>query len=154
MDDEFIVIYPASVTTIHRPITHCPTIYKKEKLLQLAAFEATCQDAQTPISPDMVPLIIDTGASITVLPYKTEFTSNIKPVQSIEIDGISEGLQAKRIGDVAYHIYNDTNELQTLTLRNGLYVPQCTARLLCLRQIEIATGNKMNGFSAFPIDPY
>jgi hypothetical protein len=132
----------------YEPLVYHTSLYNKEKLLQIAAFEATYQDAQTPISPDMVPLIIDTGASITVTPYKTDFVSTIRPVQAVEIKGIAAGLQVKGFGDVSYSFYNDDRELQTMVLRNYLYVPQCTARLLCPRQIGIETGNPMDGFNS------
>ena len=96
-----------------QPLTYHTSLYNKEKLLQLAAFEATYHDAKTPISPDMAPLIIDTGASITVTPYKTDFISDIKPVQSVEIKGIASGLQVRGFGDVSYSFQNDNMETQT-----------------------------------------
>lgn len=55
--DSFIA--PLLATT-YQPITHHSPIYK-EKLLQLATFKTTYQDAQMPISPDMVPLIMIQG---------------------------------------------------------------------------------------------
>jgi hypothetical protein len=70
----------------------------KKTLLLLAAVEATYHNNITPISPDMHPLVIDTGASITVTPYLTDFISPLKPVQSIEIKGIASGLMVKGYG--------------------------------------------------------
>jgi hypothetical protein len=130
------------------PLTNSTVFQNKERLLQLAAFEATYYNNLTPISPDMVPLVIDTGASITVTPYSTDFISPIRPVQSIEIKGIASGLQVKGYGEVCYHFYNDAGELQKLTLQHCLYVPQCTTRLLCPRQIGIASGYTGDGFNA------
>ncbi len=43
---------------------------------------------------------------------------------------------------------NDHNELQTMTLKDCLYVPQCTACLLCPQQIGQASGNPSDGFTA------
>jgi hypothetical protein len=51
-------------------------------------------------------------------------------------------------GDVSYTFHNDANEIQTMILRDCLYVPQCTARLLCPRQIGIQSGNPSDGFNA------
>jgi hypothetical protein len=68
------------IPTTYQPIVSYPSLCNKEKLLQLAAFEATYQDAKTSTSPDMMPLIIDRGTSITLTPYKTDFISPIKPV--------------------------------------------------------------------------
>ncbi len=45
----------------------------KHRLLLLSAFEASYHGNIMPISRDMVPLVIDTGASISVTPYKTDF---------------------------------------------------------------------------------
>jgi hypothetical protein len=132
----------------YEPISHHPVVHYKETLLKLAAFEATYYKARTPISPDMVPLIIDTGASITVSPYKTDFISPIKPVQSVEIKGIASGLQVCGYGDVSYTFYNDNNELQPLTLRDCLYIPQCMARLLCPRQIGQTSSYPFDGLNA------
>jgi hypothetical protein len=101
----------------------------------------------------MVPLVIDTGASITVTPYSTDFISPIQPVQSVEIKGIASGLQVRGFGDVCYKFYNDAGELQTLTLPNCLYVPQCTARLLCPRQIGATSGHPGDGFNATSDNP-
>ncbi len=81
-------------------------------------------------------------------PYKTDFISPIKPVQSVEIKGIASGLQVCGYGDVSYTFCNDNNELQTLTLKDCLYVPQCTARLLCPRQIGQTSGYLSDGFNA------
>jgi len=117
----------------------------KEQLLQLAA---TYQDAKTPISPDMVTLVIDTGANVTVTPYTTDFITPIHPIQAVEIKGIAAGLEVKGYSDVSYSFYNDVHEKQTLLLRGCLYIPQCTACLLCPRQIGIPTGHPKDGFHA------
>jgi hypothetical protein len=96
----------------------------------------------------MVPLVIDTGASVTVTPYVTDFTSVITPVQSVEIKGIAEGLQVHGTGTVSYKYYNDAGNLVTLDIPNYLYVPQCTARLLCPRQVATITNLPDDGFYA------
>jgi hypothetical protein len=145
-------VMPRMVPT-YPPLTSSTTLQNKERLLQLAAFEATYYNNMTPISPDMVPLIIDTGASITVTPYSTDFITPIKPVQSIEIKGIASGLQVRGFGDVSYQFYNDAGELQTLVLPNCLYVPQCTARLLCPRQMGKTSGHPSDGFDAISENP-
>lgn len=145
-------IIPRIIDT-YPPLTTSPTSQNKEYLLQLAAFEATYHNNPTPISPDMVPLVIDTGASITVTPYSTDFISPIKPVQAIEIKGIASGLRVHGYGDVCYHFRNDVGELQKLTLPNCLYAPQCTTRLLCPRQIGSASGFPGDGFNALSDHP-
>jgi hypothetical protein len=145
-------IIPRLIDT-YPPLTTSPPSQNKEYLLQLAAFEATYHNNPTPISPDMVPLVIDTGASITVTPYSTDFISPIKPVQAIEIKGIASGLRVHGYGDVCYQFRNDEGELQKLTLPNCLYVPQCTTRLLCPRQIGSTSGFPGDGFNALSEHP-
>ncbi len=68
---------PKLIPTYPPPTDHQFHQNNKEKLLLIAAFEATYHNLPTPISPDMVPIVIDTGASITVTPYKTNFITPI-----------------------------------------------------------------------------
>jgi hypothetical protein len=116
--------------------------------MQLQAFQATFEVTITPMSPDMVPLIMDTGASISITPFKSDFISPIKPVQHVNIKGIASGLTATGIGDVSYSFVNDAGETQQLLLRNCLHVPSCAVRLICPRQIGATTGNDQDGLHA------
>jgi hypothetical protein len=45
--------------------------------------QATYQDITTLITPDMAPIVIDTGASISISPYASDFEGPLRPVQSI-----------------------------------------------------------------------
>lgn len=125
----------------------------KAALLLLSAFEATYHGSITPISPDMVPPVIDTGASITVTPYKTDFVTPICPVQHVEIKGIASGLQVSGFSNVSYSFINDNGGTQTMVIKDCLYVPQCTARLLCPRQIGLQSGYPGDSFNALANDP-
>jgi hypothetical protein len=98
---------PPALPTLYEPDILYTPIECKEKLVLLGAFQATYHDSKTPISPDMVPLIIDTGASISISPYRTDFISPIRPVQQVQIKGIASGLDVAGIGDLQYTIYND-----------------------------------------------
>ncbi len=107
----------ASVPTLptqYEPTTPRSPNNNKLHLVNLAAFEANYHDSYTPMSPDMHPLIIDTGTSSTVTPYSTDFTSPIRPVQQVEIKGIASGLKVLGIGSTTYQLYNDAGELQVL----------------------------------------
>jgi hypothetical protein len=138
-------IVPQLATTFD-PLRQSCTTENKFMLIKLAAFEATYHDNVTPISPDTVPLVIDSGASATVTPYSTDFVDSIRPVQNVEITGIASGLQVRGIGTVSYQFFNDAGQLQTLQIKDCLYVPQCSARLLCPRQIPHNTGNPRDIF--------
>ena len=132
--------YPPLVNSEH------PPHYNTLKLVQLAYFEATYHQSLTPLSPDMHPIVIDTGASATITPCCTNFIRPPQPVQHTEIKGIASGLTVAGIGTVAYTFINDAQEKQTLILDNVLHVPQCTLRLLCPRKIGHTTGNSSDGF--------
>jgi hypothetical protein len=64
----------------------------------------------------MVPIILDTGASISISPYSTDFIGEIKPVQNITLKGIASGLTVTGIGTIQYTFQNDSNEHQQITL--------------------------------------
>lgn len=134
-------------------VLQSPEFYNKEKQVLLSALQATYQDTTTPITPDMVPLILDTGASITISPFKSDFVSKIRPVQKVKIQGIAAGLNVEGIGDLSYSFYNDNGDLQTLLLHDCLYVPTCSVRLLCPRQIGDTTHHSGDGFNALSCNP-
>jgi hypothetical protein len=54
------------------------------KVVQLSIFEATYHDNVTSLTLDMYSLIIDTGASLTISPRLTDFTSPICLVQMLK----------------------------------------------------------------------
>jgi hypothetical protein len=116
-----------------------------DTVLRLAMFQATYHDSPHPITPDQVPIIIDSGASVSIMPHITDF---ISPVQPAEIKGIASGLQIKGIGDITYTFTNDNGDTQTLLLHNCLYIPQCPVRLLCPRQIGSETNFPGDGFNS------
>ena len=95
-------------------------IQAREKIFQLATFQAAYHDSVTPMTPDMVPLILDTGASVSITPFHSNFITPLQPVQHITIKGIASGLRAEGIGDVSYTFINDSGVEQTLTLHHCL----------------------------------
>lgn len=75
-------------------------IHKTVKLLLFATFQATYQDSPTPLMPDMVPIIINTEASISISPYASNFIGHIRPVQRVTLKGIASGLPVAGIGNI------------------------------------------------------
>jgi hypothetical protein len=120
----------------------------KEKMVQLAAFQSTFHGSVTPFSLDIVPLILDTGASVSISPCRTDFISPIRPAQHITIKGVASGLNVAGTGNMAYTFINDAGDTQTITLKNSLYVPQSALRLICPRQIGASTGHHADGLYA------
>jgi hypothetical protein len=141
---EMVPIMPTQYPPLSQ-IDH-PAHYNTLKLVQLACFEATYHQTLTPLTPGMYPIVIDTGASATITPCLTDFVQPPQPVQHTEIKGIASGLAVESIGTVAYTFINNDQKKQVLTLANVLYVPTCTSRLLCPRQIGHTTGNPTDGF--------
>lgn len=119
--------YTVWLTTM-TPLEH------KEKMVLLAAFDAAYPDAPKPMTSDMLPLIMDTGASISICQFKNNFTTPIRPVQNITIKGIAAGLQVAGVRDLSYDFINDSGIQQTLLLKDCLYVPQSPVRLNCPHQ--------------------
>lgn len=101
----------------------------------------------------MAPLNIDTGASVTITPFKSDFVSTIKPVQKVKIQGIASGLDIEGIGNLSYSFYNNDGNLQTLYLKDFLYVPKCSICLLCPCQIGTTTNYSEDGFNALSDNP-
>jgi hypothetical protein len=132
---------PQLVPSFDNTLTAIP-FRNKELLVKLAAFEASYQDTVTPLTPDMVPIIIDSGASISISPYATDFLGPIRPVQHVTLKGIASGLKVAGIGTIKYSFYNDAKELQSIRLQHYLHVPQCSVRLLCPQQIGKSTGHR------------
>lgn len=144
---------PPKFVRQHEPLTASIPLENKEKLIQLAVFQATFQDAPTPMTPDMYPIIIDTGASISLSPYASDFTTDLKPVQNMTIKGIASGLPVRGIGTLRYTITTDDGVSRMLLLQDCLYIPQCSIRLLCPRQIGLNTGHSTDGFNALSSEP-
>jgi len=117
-------------------------------MVKLAAFQATFHESVTSITPDMISLIMDTGASISISPFITDFISPIRPAQHITIKGIASGLNVAGMGNLAYTFLNDNGVEQTITLKNSLYVPQSAVRLVCPWQIGTITGHQEDGLYA------
>jgi hypothetical protein len=51
-------------------------------------------------------------------------------------------------GTVHYSFHNEAGDIQTIIIEQCLYVPHCTARLLCPRQLSIASNTHKDGFFA------
>jgi len=119
---------PPKLAPDYNPTPIDPPFSSKEKMVMLAACQATYQDSITPLTPDMVPVIIDTGASISLSPYETDFIGTIQPVQNVTLKGIASGLQVAGIGTIQHQFLNNKNVEQTITLNRCLYVPKCTVR--------------------------
>jgi hypothetical protein len=98
---------------------------------QLQAYMSMNQGFPTTFTPDEVSFVVDTGASITITHDKQDFVSPIYRVQPTTLQGIASGLSVEGIGDAEYVFRTDNDQHVSILLRNVLYVPSCSIRLLC-----------------------
>lgn len=101
-----------------------------------AQLSQTYHDSITPMSPDMVPLIFDTGASISISSHRIDFITPLWLAQHITIKGIASGLSAQGVGDKSYTFNNDQGHEQKLTLQNCLYNPQSVNHLILSMSLQ------------------
>jgi hypothetical protein len=113
----------------------------------LAAFEHLTMRILL-LTPDMFPLIIDKGASVSLSPLKMHFKSPIYRVQNMTIKGIASRLTFEGTGDILYTYTNVDGKKQTVVLQDCMHIPQCILCLICLHQIGAETKHPNNGTSA------
>ena len=80
-------------------------------------------------SDDTLPIVIDSGASISVTPCKTDFSGQAQRLENQHVDGITETATIEGIGIVKWSLHDDfgnTREVETL----AYYMPQAKIRLL------------------------
>lgn len=140
---------PRPAVTYHNDSTPATSsVSHRELVLHLALIQATYQDSPHPITPDQVPIIIDSGASVLITPHLCDSISPPTPVQPAVIKDIASGLQINGIGSISFTFTNDNGQIQTLLLHNYLYVPQYPVCLLCPCQIGTETGFPGDGFNS------
>jgi len=104
----------------------------------LSAFQSTA--VQKHAMTGIIPLILDTGASVSVTSSLGDFLTSPTPVKRTTLQGIAAGLEVKGIGTATYTVLNDAGHPVTFQIPGMLYVPGCPSRLLCPRQL-LATDN-------------
>jgi hypothetical protein len=100
-----------------------------------------CHLDRTHVLTNIISLIIDTGASISVTNCVADFITPLRPVQQSTLQGIAAGLAIKGLGTVRYTVKDDLGGQQVFTIPKVLYVPDCPSRLLCPRQLLASLGD-------------
>ena len=101
------------------------------------AENATRLNRSTSPGSEVLNLIIDSGASVSLTPHESDFVGPIRPIHHTTLLGIAGGCDIEGAGTVQYRIPMSDNEDDfILTIRDVLYVPACPSRLLCPRQIH------------------
>ena len=118
-----------------------PLLPEQESNADFTAYRATLTEISNysdnvhPYHYESVPLLFDTGASVSCSFNRHDFISLVRPTQPTNIKGIASSLTVQGIGTVVYHITADDGTLIPLRIPNVLYVPDCPTRLICPRQI-------------------
>ena len=99
----------------------------------LLAYQTQCD--RSPFLSTSVPLILDTGASISSTKSPHDFVGPIKPIQNTTVQGIAAGISVHGIGTVRYIVRDTMGAPYQLTIPGVLYAPACPSRLLCPRQL-------------------
>ena len=75
-----------------------------------------------------VPIVFDTGASLSLTPFASDFVEPIRPCTTQEIQGIGNSLKVKGIGWVEWNI-RDMNNNVCVIRTQAYHVPDCHIRL-------------------------
>jgi hypothetical protein len=100
----------------------------------LFALHSDFAEGTAPLTSDDMLVVLDSGCTWAISFDKSDFVGPIRPVQKVELQGISSGLQVKGIGQVQWTFLNEFGH-RTNVLLTCLYVPDATARLLPPQQL-------------------
>ena len=81
------------------------------------------------IKPSAVPIVIDTGCSISVTPFVEDFVTELQPAQEDAMQGLNDSVQVKGIGWVDWTIRDVFNRV-SLVRTQAYHVPEARVRLL------------------------
>ena len=133
------------------PKEYAPLFQRTEAQLaelrkMLFAMGNVASDQDIGMTPDELLLIIDSGASRTIVNSLDDFVGQVHPVQNTTIEGISAGLTAEGVGTVAYTLQDDNGNDVQIEIKEALYVPDCPVRLVCPQQIAAQSNNTNDMF--------
>ena len=92
-----------------------------------------------------MPIILDSGASCCMSPYKDDFIEGTYSVRDGNIGGIASGLKTEGVGEVIWKLTNTNNQIIDLKL-DCLYIPNLPCRLMCPQQLGNAKRINPNHF--------
>ena len=81
------------------------------------------------IKPSAVPIVIDTGCSISVTPFVEDFVTELQPAQEDAMQGLNDSVRVKGIGWVDWTIRDIFNRV-ALVRTQAYHVPEARVRLL------------------------
>jgi hypothetical protein len=101
----------------------------------LFTLHSNFDEGTAPITSDDMLVVLDSGCTCAITFDKDDFVGQIRPVQNVELQGISSGLCVEGIGQVNWTFLNEFGHRTTIPL-TCLYVPAATTRLLPPQQLS------------------
>ena len=132
---------PISRSAIPKLATTYAPLLSSDGQADFVAYRALLSEITTRVSNsynycfESVPLLFDTGASVSCTFNRHDFISPIRPVQPMTIQGIASSLTVKGIGTVQYTLPTTTGTTTSIIIHDVLFVPDCPSRLICPRQL-------------------
>ena len=105
----------------------------------LFALHSNFNEGTAPITSDDMLVVLDSGCTCAITFDKDDFVGQIRPVQDVELQGISSGLRVEGVGQVNWTFLNEFGHRTTIPL-TCLYVPEATTRLLPPQQLSTRHG--------------
>jgi hypothetical protein len=96
-------------------------------------------EGTAPITSDDMLIVLNSGCTCAITFDKDDFVGQIRPVQDVELQGISSGLRVAGVGQVNWMLLNEFGHRTTIPL-TCLYAPDATTRLLPPQQIATRNG--------------
>jgi len=99
---------------------------------------------------DSVPIIVDSGASVTLTHSMRDFISYKDHETPRLVTGISSGLSLKGQGTVMWHVVKNLGQIVPITIKDVQYVPDLAMRLLSPQQLLQQDTDPKRYFSLYP----
>ena len=101
----------------------------------------------TSFDTDYFPIDVDSGASSTPTPHKSDFiTDSYEPLQGVAIPGIASGLNTSGVGSVLCKIKYEDGHLIDLQIDRVLHLEKLPSRLISPQQVIRQSNNLSDGF--------
>jgi hypothetical protein len=111
----------------------------------LFALHSDFAEGTAPITSDDMLVILDSGCTCAITFDKSDFVGPIRPVQDVELKGMSSGLEVAGVGQVIWTFLNEFHQKVHIPL-TCLYVPDVTTHLLPPQQLSTWEGaSPLNG---------
>ena len=99
---------------------------------------------------DSIPIIVDSGATVTLSNSKHDFVSYTPYTTPRMVTGITSGLSLEGHGTISWQVVNDLGIAVPFIIHNAQYVPQLPTRLLSPQQLLEQDADPKRYFTLYP----